>query len=208
MSFEVLLKARRQLEELGFTCKAVNDGYFGVKLEAFIMSSPTLVLYVCLHKCDNVFLFILSRTKGTFTRETERENQSCTISVDTRTPLCHFPLFGFGLLKLNLRMYVQRLANGHAEHPPEFFYTGSLWKASIMRTLKDAELLVTNSEITCFPHIKLLICPSKREVMSFGDFKQRGTLLTKLPKVENGILHYPSTSSTNLTRMVLLESRP
>uniref|UniRef100_M4EZU4 Uncharacterized protein n=1 Tax=Brassica campestris TaxID=3711 RepID=M4EZU4_BRACM len=121
------------------------------------------------------------RTKGTFTRETERENQSCTISVDTRTPLCHFPLFGFGLLKLNLRMYVQRLANGHAEHPPEFFYTGSLWK---------------------------LICPSKREVMSFGDFKQRGTLLTKLPKVENGILHYPSTSSTNLTRMVLLESRP
>lgn len=134
------------------------------------MSSPTLVLYVCLHKCDNVFLFILSRTKGTFTRETERENQSCTISVDTRTPLCHFPLFGFGLLstvfylltynqlscsssrltvtscfflfgkwflsaafffrctELNLRMYVQRLANGHAEHPPEFFYTGSLWK--------------------------------------------------------------------------------
>ncbi|KAG2286129.1 hypothetical protein Bca52824_045733 [Brassica carinata] len=50
---------------------------------------------------------------------------------------------------------VQRLANGYVEHPPKFFYTGSLWK---------------------------LICPSKREVMLFGDFKLRGTLLTKAPK--------------------------
>nr|VDD13813.1 unnamed protein product [Brassica rapa] len=77
------------------------------------MSSPTLVLYFCLHKCDNVFLFILSRTKGTFTGETERENQSCTISVETRTPLCHFPLFGFGLL-IEFED-VQRLANGHVD---------------------------------------------------------------------------------------------
>ncbi|CDY30565.1 BnaA04g15680D [Brassica napus] len=145
------------------------------------MSSPTLVLYFCLHKCDKVFLFILSRTKGTFTRETERENQSCTISVNTRTPLCHFPLFGFGLL-IEFED-VQRLANGHAEHPPEFFYTGSLWKYG--------------SSLFFFVHIYIdprdkvtarhrLICPSKRkviEVMLFGDFKQRGILLTKAPKV-------------------------
>ncbi|WZY89839.1 hypothetical protein YC2023_046574 [Brassica napus] len=100
MSFEVLLKARRQLEELGFTCKAVNDE----------PKEPSLGR--------------LSGRTRVVPYQVEFED-------------------------------VQRLANGHAEHPPEFFYTGSLWK---------------------------LICPSKREVMLFGDFKQRGILLTKAPK--------------------------
>ncbi|CAF2282027.1 unnamed protein product [Brassica napus] len=133
------------------------------------MSSPTLVLYFCLHKCDKVFLFILSRTKGTFTRETERENQSCTISVNTRTPLCHFPLFGFGLL-IEFED-VQRLANGHAEHPPEFFYTGSLWK-----------LICPSKRKVMFFFFFLIKDFLLREVMLFGDFKQRGILLTKAPK--------------------------
>ncbi|CAN6833189.1 hypothetical protein Bca4012_033317 [Brassica carinata] len=98
------------------------------------MSSPTCYMFACINA---IMSFQLYHT------------------VDTRTPLCHFPFFGFRLLGTVEFEDVQRLANGYVEHPPKFFYTGSLWK---------------------------LICPSKREVMLFGDFKLRGTLLTKAPK--------------------------
>ncbi|KAH0886279.1 hypothetical protein HID58_062375 [Brassica napus] len=108
----------------------------------------------------------MSRTKGTFSRETERENESCTIQL-IQGHLCvtfHFLVFDF--------WDVQRLANGYVEHPPKFFYTGSLWKVHIYIDPRD--------KVTARHR---LICPSKREVMLFGDFKLRGTLLTKAPKV-------------------------
>ncbi|XP_010440241.1 PREDICTED: uncharacterized protein LOC104723558 [Camelina sativa] len=132
---------------------------------------------------------------------TEWENASCTISLDTRTPLCHFPPFRFGVEFED----VHRLANGHVEHSPEFFYAGSLWKISIQafndedpqgrRTIglflhrRKAEILDSVRKVHVYidPRDKVtaryqLICPSKREVMLFGSFKQRGTLLPKAPK--------------------------
>lgn len=132
---------------------------------------------------------------------TERENASCTISLDTRTPLCHFPPFRFGVEFED----VHRLANGHVEHSPEFFYAGSLWKISIQafndedpqgrRTIglflhrRKAEIVDSVRKVHVYidPRDKVtaryqLVCPSKREVMLFGDFKQRGTLLPKAPK--------------------------
>ncbi|KAG7542728.1 SKP1/BTB/POZ domain superfamily [Arabidopsis thaliana x Arabidopsis arenosa] len=132
---------------------------------------------------------------------TEWENASCTISLDTRTPLCHFPPFRFGVEFED----VHRLANGHVEHSPEFFYAGSLWKISIQafndedpqgrRTIglflhrRKAEIVDSVRKVHVFidPRDKVtaryqLICPSKREVMLFGSFKQRGTLLPKAPK--------------------------
>ncbi|KAH0935052.1 hypothetical protein HID58_012169 [Brassica napus] len=131
----------------------------------------------------------------------DRENASCTISLDTRTPLCHFPPFRFGVEFED----VHRLANGHVEHSPEFFYAGSLWKISIQafndedpqgrRTIglflhrRKAEILDSLRKVHVYidPRDKVtaryqLVCPSKREVMLFGDFKQRGTLLPKAPK--------------------------
>ncbi|CAN7080994.1 unnamed protein product [Brassica oleracea var. botrytis] len=131
----------------------------------------------------------------------ERENASCTISLDTRTPLCHFPPFRFGVEFDD----VHRLANGHVEHSPEFFYAGSLWKISIQafndedpqgrRTIglflhrRKAEIVDSLRKVHVYidPRDKVtaryqLVCPSKREVMLFGDFKQRGTLLPKAPK--------------------------
>ncbi|ESQ55890.1 hypothetical protein EUTSA_v10024402mg [Eutrema salsugineum] len=132
---------------------------------------------------------------------TEWENASCTISLDTRTPLCHFPPFRFGVEFED----VHRLANGHVEHSPEFFYAGSLWKISIQafndedpqgrRTIglflhrRKAETVDSIRKVHVYidPRDKVtaryqLICPSKREVMLFGSFKQRGTLLPKAPK--------------------------
>ncbi|CAH8276498.1 unnamed protein product [Arabidopsis lyrata] len=132
---------------------------------------------------------------------TEWENASCTISLDTRTPLCHFPPFRFGVEFED----VHRLANGHVEHSPEFFYAGSLWKISIQafndedpqgrRTIglflhrRKAEIVDSVRKVHVYidPRDKVtaryqLICPSKREVMLFGSFKQRGTLLPKAPK--------------------------
>ncbi|KAL1220530.1 hypothetical protein V5N11_003239 [Cardamine amara subsp. amara] len=132
---------------------------------------------------------------------TEWDNASCTISLDTRTPLCHFPPFRFGVEFED----VHRLANGHVEHSPEFFYAGSLWKISIQafnyedpqgcRTIglflhrRKAEIVDSVRKIHVYvdPRDKVtaryqLICPSKREVMIFGSFKQRGTLLPKAPK--------------------------
>nr|VDD13500.1 unnamed protein product [Brassica oleracea] len=122
------------------------------------MSSPTCYMFACINA---IMSFQLYHT------------------VDTRTPLCHFPFFGFRLLGTVEFEDVQRLANGYVEHPPKFFYTGSLWKYG--------------SSLFFFVHIYIdprdkvtarhrLICPSKREVMLFGDFKLRGTLLTKAPK--------------------------
>ncbi|CAD5328054.1 unnamed protein product [Arabidopsis thaliana] len=132
---------------------------------------------------------------------TEWENASCTISLDTKTPLCHFPPFRFGVEFED----VHRLANGHVEHSPEFFYAGSLWKISIQafndedpqgrRTIglflhrRKAEIVDSVRKVHVYidPRDKVtaryqLICPSKREVMLFGSFKQRGTLLPKAPK--------------------------
>ncbi|KFK44980.1 hypothetical protein AALP_AA1G328500 [Arabis alpina] len=132
---------------------------------------------------------------------TEWENASSAISLDTRTPLCHFPPFRFGVEFED----VHRLANGHVEHSPEFFYAGSLWKISIQafndedpqgrRTIglflhrRKAEIVDSLRKVHVYidPRDKVtaryqLICPSKREVMLFGSFKQRGTLLPKAPK--------------------------
>uniref|UniRef100_A0A1J3K5V1 Germ cell-less protein-like 1 n=1 Tax=Noccaea caerulescens TaxID=107243 RepID=A0A1J3K5V1_NOCCA len=131
----------------------------------------------------------------------EWENASCTISLDTRTPLCHFPPFRFGVEFVD----VHRLANGHVEHSPEFFYAGSLWKISIQafndedpqgrRTIglflhrRKAEIVDSLRKVHVYidPRDKVtaryqLICPSKREVMLFGSFKQSGSLLPKAPK--------------------------
>ncbi|CAN8324663.1 unnamed protein product [Cochlearia groenlandica] len=132
---------------------------------------------------------------------TEWENASCTISLDTMTPLCHFPPFRFGVEFQD----VHRLANGHVMHSPEFFYAGSLWKVSIQafndedpqgrRTIglfihrRKAEMVDSLRKVHVYvdPRDKVtarykLIFPSKREVMLFGSFDQIGTLLPKAPK--------------------------
>ncbi|XP_047054595.1 uncharacterized protein LOC124660800 [Lolium rigidum] len=124
-----------------------------------------------------------------------------TISLDTRTPLSHFPPFRFGVEFED----VHRLGDGQVKHSPEVFYAGSLWKVSVQafndedphgrRTLglflhrRKAELLdpLRKAHMYIDPREKVtaryqLICPSKREVMIFGSLKQAGTLLPKAPK--------------------------
>lgn len=49
MSFEALLNVRKQLEELGFPCKAVNDGlWLQVWLHFFCTYTPLVHLFACL----------------------------------------------------------------------------------------------------------------------------------------------------------------
>lgn len=91
------------------------------------------------------------------------------------------------------------------KHSPEVFYAGSLWKVSVQafndedpqgrRTLglflhrRKAEITDPLRKVHMYVDSRekvtaryQLICPSKREVMVFGSFKQTGTLLPKAPK--------------------------
>lgn len=132
--------------------------------------------------------------------EWENANGS-SISLDMKTPLSHFPPFRFGIEFED----VHRLSDGQVKHSPEHFYAGSLWKVSVQafndedpqgrRTLglflhrRKAEITDSYRKVHMYVDSRekvtaryQLICPSKREVMVFGSFKQRGTLLPKAPK--------------------------
>ncbi|CAI9260693.1 unnamed protein product [Lactuca saligna] len=131
----------------------------------------------------------------------EWENESSSISLDMKTPLSHFPPFRFGVEFQD----VLRLNDGQVKHSPEYFYAGSLWKVSVQafndedpqgrRTLglflhrRKAEIPESFRKVHMYVDARekvtaryQLICPSKREVMVFGSFKQPGTLLPKAPK--------------------------
>lgn len=126
---------------------------------------------------------------------------SSSISLDMKTPLSHFPPFRFGVEFQD----VHRLTDGQVKHSPEVFYAGSLWKISVQafsdedpqgrRTLglflhrRKAEINDTLKKVHMYVDTRekvtaryQLICPSKREVMVFGSYKQTGTLLPKAPK--------------------------
>ncbi|XP_021726873.1 uncharacterized protein LOC110694021 isoform X1 [Chenopodium quinoa] len=130
------------------------------------------------------------------------ENTSnASISLDMKTPLSHFPPFRFGVEFAD----VHRLNDGQVKHSPEAFYAGSFWKISVQafndedpqgrRTLglfihrRKAEIMDPQRKVHMYVDSRekvtaryQLICPSKREVMVFGSFKQAGTLLPKAPK--------------------------
>lgn len=131
----------------------------------------------------------------------EWENESSSISLDMKTPLSHFPPFRFAVEFQE----VHRLNDGQVKHSPEYFYAGSLWKVSVQafndedpqgrRTLglflhrRKAEIPESLRKVHMYVDARekvtaryQLICPSKREVMVFGSFKQPGTLLPKAPK--------------------------
>ncbi|XP_058076142.1 uncharacterized protein LOC131224789 [Magnolia sinica] len=132
----------------------------------------------------------------------EWENaEGSSISLDMKTPLRHFPPFRFGVEFED----VHRLTDGQVKHSPEVFYAGSLWKVSVQafndedpqgrRTLglflhrRKAEMTDSLRKVHMYVDSRekvtaryQLICPSKREVMVFGSFKQPGTLLPKAPK--------------------------
>ncbi|OIT04975.1 PREDICTED: uncharacterized protein LOC109223779 [Nicotiana attenuata] len=131
----------------------------------------------------------------------EWENGNTSISLDMKTPLSHFPPFRFGVEFHD----VLRLIDGQVKHSPEFFYAGSLWKVSVQafsdedpqgrRTLglflhrRKAEIADPVRKVHMYVDSRekvtaryQLICPSKREVMVLGSFKQTGTLLPKAPK--------------------------
>ncbi|PON88330.1 Voltage dependent potassium channel [Trema orientale] len=133
---------------------------------------------------------------------TEWENtNSSSISLDMKTPLTHFPPFRFGVQFED----VHRLSDGQVKHSPDVFYAGSFWKVSVQafydedpqgrRTLglflhrRKAEITDSLRKVHMYVDSRekvtaryQLICPSKREVMVFGSFKQAGTLLPKAPK--------------------------
>ncbi|XP_059632733.1 uncharacterized protein LOC132275289 [Cornus florida] len=131
----------------------------------------------------------------------EWENTNSSISLDMNTPLSHFPPFRFAVEFKDVHM----LSDGQVKHSPEEFYAGSLWKVSVQafndedpqgrRTLglflhrRKAEILDPLRKVHMYVDSRekvtaryQLICPSKREVMVFGSFKQTGTLLPKAPK--------------------------
>ncbi|KAK9065606.1 hypothetical protein SSX86_015007 [Deinandra increscens subsp. villosa] len=131
----------------------------------------------------------------------EWDNESSSISLDNKTPLSHFPPFRFAVEFQE----VHRLNDGQVKHSPEYFYAGSLWKVSVQafndedpqgrRTLgfflhrRKAEIPESLRKVHMYVDARekvtaryQLICPSKREVMVFGSFKQPGTLLPKAPK--------------------------
>ncbi|KAL8239015.1 hypothetical protein R6Q59_015582 [Mikania micrantha] len=131
----------------------------------------------------------------------EWDNDSSSIALDIKTPLSHFPPFRFAVEFKE----VHRLNDGQVKHSPEYFYAGSLWKVSVQafndedpqgrRTLgfflhrRKAEIPESLRKYHMYVDARekvtaryQLICPSKREVMVFGSFKQPGTLLPKAPK--------------------------
>ncbi|XP_071730455.1 uncharacterized protein [Rutidosis leptorrhynchoides] len=131
----------------------------------------------------------------------EWEDESSSVSLDIKTPLSQFPPFRFAVEFQE----VHRLNDGQVKHSPEYFYAGSLWKVSVQafndedlqgrRTLglflhrRKAEIPESLRKVHMYVDARekvtaryQLICPSKREVMVFGSFKQPGTLLPKAPK--------------------------
>lgn len=133
--------------------------------------------------------------------ELEWENSDNSISLDMKTPLCRFPPFRFAV---EFRDVIQ-LSDGQVKHSPEAFYAGSLWKVSVQafsdedpqgrRTLglflhrRKAEATDSFGKVQMYVDSRekvtaryQLICPSKREVLVLGSFKQTGTLLPKAPK--------------------------
>ncbi|PIM97602.1 hypothetical protein CDL12_29929 [Handroanthus impetiginosus] len=131
----------------------------------------------------------------------EWENANSSISLDLKTPLSHFPPFRFAVEFQD----VHKLSDGQVKHSPEVFYAGSLWKVSVQafsdedpqgrRTLglflhrRKAEISDPLRKVHMYIDSRekvtaryQLICPSKREVMVFGSYKQTGTLLPKAPK--------------------------
>ncbi|KAH6808703.1 BTB/POZ domain-containing protein [Perilla frutescens var. frutescens] len=131
----------------------------------------------------------------------EWENANSSISLDLKTPLNHFPPFRFAVEFPD----VHRLCDGQVKHSAEAFYAGSLWKVSVQafsdedpqgrRTLglflhrRKAEISDPLRKVHMYVDSRekvtaryQLICPSKREVMVFGSYKQTGTLLPKAPK--------------------------
>lgn len=132
--------------------------------------------------------------------EWDNANNS-SISLDLKTPLIHFPPFRFGVEFED----VHKLSDGQVKHSAEVYYAGSLWKVSIQafndedpqgrRTLglfihrRKAEISNSLRKVQVFVDSRekvnaryQLICPSKREVLVVGTFKQTGTLLPKAPK--------------------------
>ncbi|KAJ9700021.1 hypothetical protein PVL29_005721 [Vitis rotundifolia] len=132
--------------------------------------------------------------------EWENANNS-SIPLDMKTPLSHFPPFRFGVEFED----VHRLSDGQVKHSPEVFYAGSLWKVSVQafsdedpqgrRTLglflhrRKAEITDSIRKVHMYVDSRekvtaryQLICPSKRDVMVFGRFKQTGIPLPKAPK--------------------------
>ncbi|KAL5541863.1 hypothetical protein UlMin_009573 [Ulmus minor] len=143
---------------------------------------------------------MLQSSENTMGVEWENANSS-SISLDMKTPLSHFPPFRFGVQFED----VHRLSDGQVKHSPEVFYAGSFWKVSVQafndedpqgrRTLglflhrRKAEITDSHRKVHMYMDSRekvtaryQLICPSKREVMVFGSFKQAGTLLPKAPK--------------------------
>ncbi|XP_057476226.1 uncharacterized protein LOC130764156 isoform X1 [Actinidia eriantha] len=131
----------------------------------------------------------------------EWENANSSISLDMKTPLNHFPPFRFAVEFQD----VHRISDVQVMHSPEVFYAGSLWKVSVQafndedpqgrRTLglflhrRKAEITDPLRKVHMYVDSRekvtaryQLICPSKREVMVIGSFKQTGTLLPKAPK--------------------------
>ncbi|CAK9145574.1 unnamed protein product [Ilex paraguariensis] len=131
----------------------------------------------------------------------EWEDTNSSISLDMKTPLSHFPPFRFAVEFQD----VHRLSDGQVKHSSEVFYAGSLWKVSVQafndedpqgrRTLglflhrRKAEISDPQRKVHMYVDSRekvtaryQLICPSKREVMVFGSYKQTGTLLPKAPK--------------------------
>ncbi|XP_047981249.1 uncharacterized protein LOC125222591 [Salvia hispanica] len=131
----------------------------------------------------------------------EWENANSSISLDLKTPLNHFPPLRFAVEFQD----VHRLCDGQVKHSPEAFYAGSLWKVSVQafsdedpqgrRTLglflhrRKAEINDPHRKVHMYVDSRekvtaryQLICPSKREVLVFGSYKQTGTLLPKAPK--------------------------
>lgn len=143
---------------------------------------------------------LLETPEHTIGIEWENDNSS-SISLDLKTPLSHFPPFRFGVSFEE----VHRLGDGQVKHSPEVFYAGSLWKVSIQafndedpqgrRTLglflhrRKAEITDVHRKVHMYVDSRekvtaryQLTCPSKREMLVFGSFKQTGTLLPKAPK--------------------------
>ncbi|XP_057850952.1 uncharacterized protein LOC131061329 isoform X1 [Cryptomeria japonica] len=150
--------------------------------------------------CSKVAMERVDPQEHPLGREWEASEDS-PIALDMRTPLRDFPPFRFGVEFEDVHM----LGDSSAKHSPEVFYAGSLWKVSVQafkdedpqgrRTLglflhrRKAEITDLQQKVHLYTDTRekvtvryQLICPSKRQVMTFGSLTQAGTLLPKAPK--------------------------
>ncbi|OVA14880.1 BTB/POZ-like [Macleaya cordata] len=134
-----------------------------------------------------------------------------SISLDLKTPLRHFPPFRFGvefedvlrlsdgqvkhspevfyagsLWKVSVQAFNDEDPQGRRTlglflHRRKAEITDTLRKVSVLPGYKS-KIWFKYGYWKIFPIHIFLICPSKREVMVFGSFKQTGTLLPKAPK--------------------------